>query len=110
MNNLKKLIRKNIKRGWDCFKDTDVPVDFDEVKGFVASENYHDLYFWREILLSHDFAKSWFGEYTCKLCKNDKDGDESKCSKSTYCWQFHLQQLILLKTVEEMVDYYLEKK
>jgi len=108
MTKLKKLIKENIKRGWEdeYLWATDLPAirKFDEWA-------YEASVF--RLLLSHSFAKSWLriklnplhkssthsGEYFCVVCKRENKR-----------WKTFLQQLILLKTVKEMVAYYWENK
>lgn len=112
MNKLEGLIKKNIKRGWDEYKGADVSVCQNETDGWTEiGFNMEELdpitlsVPAKMILLSHDFAKSWFGNGLCPECK--EIGDEVCSIKA---WRHHLQCLILLKTVKEMVNYYWENK
>jgi len=102
MNKLQKLIKENIKRGFD--KDNK---QYWLAQTDVILDAYYKYYV-RNLLLSHSFAKSWWG--SSKIFGTPiKEGSGDIVDDRTL-WQYHLQQLILLETVDLMVDYYWENK
>ena len=98
---LKKAIAKAQKNGWDC--------DVSEEQLCITR------YF--QIIFSHDFAKAFWGEQEheateiryevigCGHCPLQGFPDNYR---TKYCWQYHLQQMVLtedpLKYLEQFLD------
>jgi hypothetical protein len=106
---LKKSVEKAIKNGWEVrwgyYKgDKEKMIDF--------MLNDYDAPYYLEFIFSHDFAKAFWGENkhsfegteTCKIC-NYYD----EVIKVEYCWQYHLQQMVIEEKPLKYIEKFLEK-
>lgn len=118
---LKAVIEKAVKNGWKAIFtepgfDWEVSsdsngvwfVDKDEPKGAPMA-----LYLLDVIIFDRDFSKALFGEKTLCLCGMETVIDEGSviCDHNydihteLSAWEYHLQQLVLLETDKERIDY-----
>ena len=82
-----------------------IPITNDNVKRIVESSDSLKYTGGHEhIIFSHDFAKAFWGEYKHDGYEYETDGYCYNCRETVddyqspeYCWQYHLQQLVLEK-------------
>lgn len=104
---LKKAIEKAVKNGYEF--------DYD------LEATQYNLYYYAYIF-SHSFAKAFWGEqkhkwipiildppildtYRCDICD-----ERAQYENDDYCWQYHLQQMVLEEHPLKYIERFLEKK
>lgn len=94
----KEILEKSISK---ALKNKFIPLDrYFDYAHYVDIKYYKDEYY--EMIFSHNFAKAFWGiqehifcgsqcsdEYECKYCRTILNYD------TDYCWQYHLQQMVL---------------
>ena len=66
------------------------------------------------IIFSHDFAKAFWGDlmhyYHKEFNGICKCNDGNNTSTTSYCWQYHLQQMVLKTEPLKYLEKFLDKK
>lgn len=110
---LREIIEHALKNKW-VFAGDKCANWRQELKGYLIS-SFHGIREIREeqlayVIFDHGFCKAFFGEMKvdkCKWCKTSYTGNMSKYSGCVNCvfhkgWQYHGQQLFLVKESERI--------